>query len=177
MGKIIGIDLGTTNSCVSVFEGNEPVVITNAEGKRTTPSIVAFVDGGERKIGDPAKRSGSKLAVPTVEAVWNFIHGYTVNNMAISSALAAGGTITGTYTAGSTEVTGTTFHDGTPGTYYVTTNIVETSTGTSETICVPDANAVVGYVNTKLVEATAGTIYAPYDTTETTHIHLLQARG
>ena len=52
MGKIIGIDLGTTNSCVSVFEGNEPVVITNAEGKRTTPSIVAFVDGGERKIGD-----------------------------------------------------------------------------------------------------------------------------
>ena len=56
MSKIIGIDLGTTNSCVSVMEGNEPVVIPNAEGKRTTPSIVAFVEGGERKIGDPAKR-------------------------------------------------------------------------------------------------------------------------
>ena len=50
MGKIIGIDLGTTNSCVSVFEGNEPVVITNAEGKRTTPSVVGFVEGGEIKV-------------------------------------------------------------------------------------------------------------------------------
>ena len=55
MGKIIGIDLGTTNSCVAVMEGKEPVVIINSEGKRTTPSIVAFADNGERKIGDPAK--------------------------------------------------------------------------------------------------------------------------
>ena len=58
MGKIIGIDLGTTNSCVSVMEGNEPVVIPNNEGKRTTPSIVAFMDNEERKVGDPAKTSG-----------------------------------------------------------------------------------------------------------------------
>ena len=56
MGKIIGIDLGTTNSCVAVMEGNEPIVITNEEGKRTTPSIVAFLDKGDRKIGDSAKR-------------------------------------------------------------------------------------------------------------------------
>jgi molecular chaperone DnaK len=56
MGKIIGIDLGTTNSCVSVMEGNEPVVIPNSEGKRTTPSIVGFIENGERKVGDPAKR-------------------------------------------------------------------------------------------------------------------------
>ncbi len=56
MSKIIGIDLGTTNSCVSVMEGNEPVVIPNAEGKRTTPSVIAFVEGGEIKVGDPAKR-------------------------------------------------------------------------------------------------------------------------
>ena len=56
MSKIIGIDLGTTNSCVSVMEGKEPVVIPNAEGKRTTPSVIAFVEGGEIKVGDPAKR-------------------------------------------------------------------------------------------------------------------------
>lgn len=56
MGKIIGIDLGTTNSCVAVMEGNEPVVIANSEGARTTPSIVAFLDNGEKKVGAPAKR-------------------------------------------------------------------------------------------------------------------------
>ena len=59
MGKIIGIDLGTTNSCVAVMEGNEPTVIINNEGQRTTPSVVAFTDGGERKIGNPAKRHHS----------------------------------------------------------------------------------------------------------------------
>ncbi len=69
MGKIIGIDLGTTNSCVSVFEGNEPVVISNSEGKRTTPSIVAFVDGGERKVGDPAKRQAITNPQRTVSSI------------------------------------------------------------------------------------------------------------
>ena len=63
MGKIIGIDLGTTNSCVSVMEGNEPVVIANEEGRRTTPSIVGFLKNGERKVGDAAKRQASAAAV------------------------------------------------------------------------------------------------------------------
>ena len=69
MGKIIGIDLGTTNSCVSVFEGNEPVVIANSEGKRTTPSVVGFVEGGERKIGDPAKRQAITNPKKTVYSI------------------------------------------------------------------------------------------------------------
>ena len=73
MGKIIGIDLGTTNSCVSVFEGNEPVVIANSEGKRTTPSIVAFVDGGERKVGDPAKRQAITNPKRTVFSIKRFM--------------------------------------------------------------------------------------------------------
>ena len=73
MGKIIGIDLGTTNSCVAVMEGNEPVVIPNSEGKRTTPSIVAFVENGERKIGDPAKRQAITNAKKTVYSIKRFI--------------------------------------------------------------------------------------------------------
>ncbi len=73
MGKIIGIDLGTTNSCVAVFEGNEPVVIANSEGKRTTPSIVAFVDGGERKVGDPAKRQAITNPTRTVFSIKRFM--------------------------------------------------------------------------------------------------------
>ena len=73
MGKIIGIDLGTTNSCVSVFEGNEPVVIANSEGKRTTPSIVGFVDGGERKVGDPAKRQAIRNPKRTVFSIKRFM--------------------------------------------------------------------------------------------------------
>ena len=73
MGKIIGIDLGTTNSCVSVFEGNEPVVIANSEGKRTTPSVVAFVDGGERKVGDPAKRQAITNPKKTVYSIKRFM--------------------------------------------------------------------------------------------------------
>ncbi|MFA6359187.1 MAG: molecular chaperone DnaK [Dysgonamonadaceae bacterium] len=73
MGKIIGIDLGTTNSCVSVMEGNEPVVITNNEGKRTTPSIVAFVEGGERKVGDPAKRQAITNPTNTVYSIKTFM--------------------------------------------------------------------------------------------------------
>lgn len=73
MSKIIGIDLGTTNSCVSVMEGNEPVVITNAEGKRTTPSIVAFVEGGERKVGDPAKRQAITNPTKTISSIKRFM--------------------------------------------------------------------------------------------------------
>ncbi len=73
MGKIIGIDLGTTNSCVAVMEGSEPVVIPNSEGKRTTPSIVAFVDNGERKIGDPAKRQAITNAKKTVYSIKRFM--------------------------------------------------------------------------------------------------------
>ena len=73
MGKIIGIDLGTTNSCVSVYEGNEPVVIANSEGKRTTPSIVGFVDGGERKVGDPAKRQAITNPKRTIFSIKRFM--------------------------------------------------------------------------------------------------------
>ena len=73
MGKIIGIDLGTTNSCVAVFEGNEPVVIANSEGKRTTPSVVGFVDGGERKVGDPAKRQAITNPQKTVYSIKRFM--------------------------------------------------------------------------------------------------------
>ena len=73
MGKIIGIDLGTTNSCVAVFEGNEPVVIANSEGKRTTPSVIGFVDGGERKVGDPAKRQAITNPKKTVYSIKRFM--------------------------------------------------------------------------------------------------------
>ena len=73
MGKIIGIDLGTTNSCVSVMEGNEPVVISNNEGRRTTPSIVAFVEGGERRVGDPAKRQAITNPEKTVFSIKTFM--------------------------------------------------------------------------------------------------------
>lgn len=69
MGKIIGIDLGTTNSCVAVLEGNEPIVIANSEGKRTTPSVVAFVEGGERKVGDPAKRQAITNPTKTIFSI------------------------------------------------------------------------------------------------------------
>ncbi len=73
MSKIIGIDLGTTNSCVAVMEGNEPVVIPNAEGKRTTPSIIGFIEGGERKIGDPAKRQAITNPINTVYSIKRFM--------------------------------------------------------------------------------------------------------
>ena len=73
MGKIIGIDLGTTNSCVAVMEGNEPTVIINSEGKRTTPSVVAFTDNGERKIGDPAKRQAITNPNKTIFSIKRFM--------------------------------------------------------------------------------------------------------
>lgn len=73
MGKIIGIDLGTTNSCVAVMEGNETVVITNNEGKRTTPSVVGFVKDGERKVGDPAKRQAITNPQNTVYSIKRFM--------------------------------------------------------------------------------------------------------
>ena len=73
MSKIIGIDLGTTNSCVSVMEGNDPVVITNAEGKRTTPSVVAFTEGGEIKVGDAAKRQAVTNPQNTIYSIKRFM--------------------------------------------------------------------------------------------------------
>ena len=73
MGKIIGIDLGTTNSCVAVIEGSEPVIIPNSEGKRTTPSVVAFVDNGERRVGDPAKRQAITNAEKTIYSIKRFM--------------------------------------------------------------------------------------------------------
>jgi len=81
MSKIIGIDLGTTNSCVSVMEGSEPVVIANNEGKRTTPSVVAFVEGGERKVGDPAKRQAITNPKKTVYSIKRFM-GHTYDEVA-----------------------------------------------------------------------------------------------
>ena len=81
MGKIIGIDLGTTNSCVAVMEGNEPVVITNSEGKRTTPSVIGFVDGGEREVGDPAKRQAITNPTRTVYSIKRFM-GETYDRLA-----------------------------------------------------------------------------------------------
>jgi len=80
MSKIIGIDLGTTNSCVSVMEGNEPVVIPNSEGKRTTPSMVAFVENGERKVGDPAKRQAITNPTKTISSIKRFM-GETYDRM------------------------------------------------------------------------------------------------
>jgi molecular chaperone DnaK len=73
MSKIIGIDLGTTNSCVAVMEGNEPVVINNSEGKRTTPSIVAFIADGERKVGEPAKRQAITNPTKTISSIKRFM--------------------------------------------------------------------------------------------------------
>ncbi len=80
MSKIIGIDLGTTNSCVAVMEGNEPVVISNNEGKRTTPSIVAFIENGERKVGDPAKRQAITNPTKTISSIKRFM-GHTFDEI------------------------------------------------------------------------------------------------
>lgn len=73
MGKILGVDLGTTNSCCSIMEGGEPIIITNSEGKRTTPSIIAFLDGGERKVGDPAKRQAVTNPTKTISSIKRFM--------------------------------------------------------------------------------------------------------
>ena len=80
MGKTIGIDLGTTNSCVAVVEGNDAVVIPNSEGRNTTPSVVAFVDGGERKVGDPAKRQAITNPKRTIYSIKRFM-GETYNQV------------------------------------------------------------------------------------------------
>src|SRR5210317_2087993 len=85
MGKIIGIDLGTTNSCVSVMEGNEPVVIPNSEGKRTTPSMVAFIEKGERKVGDPAKRQAITNPTKTIYSIKRFM-GETFDRVGVEIA-------------------------------------------------------------------------------------------
>ena len=85
MGKIIGIDLGTTNSCVAVMEGNQPTVIINNEGQRTTPSVVAFTDGGERKIGSPAKRQAITNPHNTVFSIKRFM-GETFDQVATEVA-------------------------------------------------------------------------------------------
>ncbi len=84
MGKIIGIDLGTTNSCVAVMEGNEPVVIPNSEGRRTTPSIVAFVENGERKVGDPAKRQAITNPRKTIYSIKRFM-GHTFDEVTVET--------------------------------------------------------------------------------------------
>jgi molecular chaperone DnaK len=88
MSKIIGIDLGTTNSCVAVMEGNEPVVIPNSEGKRTTPSVIAFVEGGERKVGDPAKRQAITNPTKTIASIKRFMGSSFSNNEKEASRMA-----------------------------------------------------------------------------------------
>src|SRR5437868_15524836 len=85
MRKVIGIDLGTTNSCVAVMEGNEPVVIPNSEGRRTTPSIVAFIKDGERKVGDPAKRQAITNPKNTIYSIKRFM-GETYDKVATEIA-------------------------------------------------------------------------------------------